>query len=254
MDPNGEGYGTAYRITAAGALTTLHSFGAMANGGGLPLDGASPGGALLPANDGNLYGTTQFGGTNGTGTIFRITTNGAFTSLHSLTGFEDGATPAGPLIQAPDGNLYGTATNGGALGGGTIFRVGTDGTLTTLYSFFGAADGAYPQDGLLQAADGNLYGTASQGGTNNQGTIFRFNLGSSAASVLITGASVANGVVTFTWSATPGKVYQAQYAGSLPAAAWQDSGASITATAFTATASDPIGANHQRFYRIVLIQ
>ncbi|MGH9365817.1 MAG: choice-of-anchor tandem repeat GloVer-containing protein, partial [Thermoanaerobaculia bacterium] len=107
-------------------------------------DGSTPYGGLLQASDGNLYGTTVYGGASGNcaygcGTIFKIDTNGTFTTLYSFTGGSDGANPYAGLIQATDGNLYGTTTFGGASNDGTIFKIDTSGsTFTTLHSFAGS--------------------------------------------------------------------------------------------------------------------
>jgi uncharacterized repeat protein (TIGR03803 family) len=163
------GYGTVFRITTNGNLTPLYSF---TNG----TDGAHPSAGLVPANDGNLYGTTADGGTNGYGSVFRITTNDVFTPLYSFTDGHDGADPEAALVQASDGNLYGTAYAGGTNGYGTLFQITTNGVFTPLYSFTGGHDGADPFAGLVQAGDGNLYGTASGGGTNFDGTVFELTL------------------------------------------------------------------------------
>jgi uncharacterized repeat protein (TIGR03803 family) len=166
-DGGTNGDGTVFRMTTKGVLTPLYSF----TGGH---DGGDPRGGLVQATDGNLYGTTADGGTNFDGTIFRITTNGALTSLHSFIGSHDGDFPEATLVQAVDGNLYGTTYEGGTNGYGAIFRITTtNGLLTPLYSFTNGSDGAYPVAGLVQANDGNLYGTTEDGGTNGYGTIFR---------------------------------------------------------------------------------
>jgi len=154
----------------AQTFTTLHSFGST--------DGANSHGALVQATDGNFYGTTYAGGANDFGTVFKVNTTGAVTTLYSFcakTGCTDGSGPAAPLIQAINGNLYGTTYIGGANGYGTVFQITTSGTLTTLYSFCaqsGCADGAEPTASLVQAANGNLYGTTYIGGLNGDGTIF----------------------------------------------------------------------------------
>ena len=177
------GYGTIFRITTNGVLTPLHSF---TNG----VDGAAPAAGLVSANDGNLYGTTTDGGTNGYGVVFQITTNGVFTSLYSFTDGHDGADPNAALVQASDGNLYGTTYEGGTNGYGTLFRVTTTGALTPLYSFTDGHDGADPLAGLVSAGNGNLYGTALGGGTNDDGTVFELTLPPSsppALSILLNG-------------------------------------------------------------------
>ena len=133
-----------------------------------------------------MYGTTEYGGANRYGTVFKITPSGALTKLYSFcsqSGCADGANPFGPLVQATDGNLYGTTQIGGAntsgcggQGCGTVFKITPSGTLTTLYSFCsqsGCPDGANPQAGLVQATNGDFYGTTSSGGANGGGTVFK---------------------------------------------------------------------------------
>lgn len=163
--------------TSAGVLVTnLHSFR-------VPVIGANPKGALLQASDGNLYGTTTAGGTNTGGTVFKISGNGTVISLYSFTGSNDGATPHGGLIQASDGNLYGTTVAGGINNYGTVFKISTNGALYSLYSFTGGNDGAEPYGGLVRASDGNLYGTTSDGGTNEYGTVFKISTNGALSSL-----------------------------------------------------------------------
>ncbi|HET8923589.1 MAG TPA: choice-of-anchor tandem repeat GloVer-containing protein [Candidatus Acidoferrum sp.] len=169
--------GTVFKITPQGMLTTLHDFNAR-------IDGAGPLGGLVLASDGNLYGTTQFWGTHGVlglgGTVFRITQAGTLTTLYSFcaqTNCTDGANPQAALIQAIDGNLYGTTSQGGAStnctsGCGTVFTITSSGVLVTLHSFSGA-DGSLLSAGLVQIADGSLYGTTENGGPANWGTVFK---------------------------------------------------------------------------------
>jgi uncharacterized repeat protein (TIGR03803 family) len=160
------GYGTVFKFTPKAGLTTLHDF----NG----TDGNGPTGTLIQATDGNFYGTTEGGGPVNLGAIFRITPSGKLTTLYTFTGGADGAVPVAGLIQATDGNLYGT-TWGDAydnLNEGTIFKITLSGKLTTLFSF-DTTNGANPQGGLVQGADGNFYGTTEEGGTSNYGTVFK---------------------------------------------------------------------------------
>ena len=160
------GSGTVFKMSPKGALTTLYSFTGTNDGGG-------PRGALALGSDGNLYGTTGSGGTNRNGTVFKISTNGALTTLYSFTGITDGAAPLGRLVQGRDGYFYGTTAEGGPYDFGTVFKVSTNGTLATLYSFTGGNDGADPSAGLVEGADGNFYGTAPNGGTNGYGVLFK---------------------------------------------------------------------------------
>jgi uncharacterized repeat protein (TIGR03803 family) len=163
------GYGTVFKMTPSGTLTTLYSFCSQTN----CADGKYPSVALIQATDGNFYGTTPQGGTEGYGTIFKITAEGALTTLYSFcsqTNCTDGESPVAGLVQATDGNFYGTTPQGGTKGYGTIFKITAEGTLTTLYSFCvrtGCADGGSPGGGLMQATNGKFYGTTSVGGATH---------------------------------------------------------------------------------------
>jgi uncharacterized repeat protein (TIGR03803 family) len=153
------GYGTVFKITSTGTLTTLHSFDVT--------DGQSPQGGLALGADGNFYGTTVGGGANGLGTVFKITPAGTLSTLHSFDG-TDGSGPNAPLIQATDGNFYGTTAFGGdpscsPNGCGTIFKISPSGVFTTLYNFT-SAGGFDPTGGLFQATNGTLYGATIVGG------------------------------------------------------------------------------------------
>src|ERR1019366_3206474 len=130
--------------------------------------GADPSNGLVQATDGAFYGTAASGGTNGGwGTGFRMEADGTLTSLHSFN-YEDGADPVGGLVQATDGNLYGTTSQGGIGGQGTVFQITTNGRLTTLV-WFNGPNGANPQGALIQARDGSFYGTAEFGRTGYNG-------------------------------------------------------------------------------------
>lgn len=162
------GCGTVFGITPSGKLTTLYTFCQQVGCS----DGAAPQTPLIQATDGNLYGTTVMGGKScyyGCGTIFRISAEGSLATLHAFDD-SDGAGPYAPLVQGLDGNFYGTTAAGGAHEQGTVFKMSPTGTLTTLYSFCAqdhCRDGAEPTDGLVQATDGNFYGTAPTGGKND---------------------------------------------------------------------------------------
>ncbi len=164
------GYGTVYKITSQGAFTTLHSFEIA--------QGEYPFAPLVQASNGKLYGTAQMGGTStkcvgGCGTVFSITPSGAFSVLYNFDKTH-GGTPESPLIQGSDGDLYGTTTAFGAYCCGVVFRLTTAGAITVLHSFGGSTnDGINVIAGVVQATDGNLYGTTAGGGTTEQGTIFR---------------------------------------------------------------------------------
>jgi len=173
--------GTVFRMTPQGTLTTLHSFERT--------DGYYPYAALVQSNSGNFYGTTWEGGTStncsdGCGTLFEITAQGILTMLHSFDS-TDGAYPYAGLVQATDGNFYGTTGYGGANNWGTIFGITQAGALTTVHSFcsqVGCPDGDDPAGGLIQATNGNFFGTTSYGGrsancTLGCGTVFTVSVG-----------------------------------------------------------------------------
>jgi uncharacterized repeat protein (TIGR03803 family) len=161
--------GTVFQISTSGSYTSLYSFGSFPN------DGYQPFAGLVQGSDSNFYGTTYYGGANRLGTVFRINTNGSYTSVYSFGSFpNDGSNPEAGLVQGSDGKLYGTAYYGGANGSGTVFRISTSGSYTSLYSFVGSPnDGAEPKASLVLGSDGNFYGTTEFGGTNNDGTVFR---------------------------------------------------------------------------------
>ena len=157
----------------AQTFTTLHSFDGP--DGELPIQG------LVQATDGNLYGTTVGGGVNQRGgTVFQITpVSGTLATLYSFcsqTGCADGKLPYAPLIQAPNGDFYGTTYRGGANNLGTVFKIDATGERTTVYNFCpqsGCSDGAYPEGTLVQYG-GDFYGTTSGGGANSvSGTVFK---------------------------------------------------------------------------------
>ena len=177
---NGYYSGTIFKITAGGTLTTLYSFCFQSN----CADGAFPAAGLVQANDGNFYGTTSSGGSNGGyGTVFKITPGAMLTTLYSFGGVHGyGGTPVDALVQATDGNFYGTTVYGGAhYYYGMIFRITPSGHLTTMHSF-DITDGSFPDAGLLQATNGNFYGTTSNAGANGNcpsgcGTVFSLSNG-----------------------------------------------------------------------------
>jgi uncharacterized repeat protein (TIGR03803 family) len=175
------GSGTVFKITPAGTLSTLYSFCSQTG----CADGVLPLAGLVQGTDGKFYGTTHSGGAHGNGTVFKITitsTGATLTTLYSFCpkiGCADGSYPWAGLVQGTDGNFYGTTLGGGAHGNyGTVFKIIPTGTptLTTLYSFCsqtGCTDGTQPYAGLIQASDGNFYGTTLGGGTNHNGTVFK---------------------------------------------------------------------------------
>ena len=174
------GKGTVFRMAPSGTVTTIYSFCAQTN----CIDGSAPEGALVLGTDGNFYGTTSEGGANGRGTIFKVNPQGTFTTLYnfcSRTHCADGSGPIPGLVQGADGNFYGMTLNGGTGQAcatktcGTFFKMTSTGRLTTLYDFCsqtGCTDGLSPIN-VIQATDGNFYGTTFLGGANGAGTFFR---------------------------------------------------------------------------------
>lgn len=178
------GNGTVFAVTENEGFKTLHKFTG-ATGGGFPTGG------LVQARNGTFYGTTSTGGSHLTGgTVFSITAAGTFKTIYNFCAkpnCTDGAHPMASLIQASDGNLYGTTYNGGTNtescngGCGTIFRITTAGKLTTVYNFCSQSecvDGYYPESGLVQATNGSFYGTTFYGGKlGSPGTVYSLSLG-----------------------------------------------------------------------------
>jgi len=245
-DTTNGGDGTVFSITTNGLLLTLASLDGT--------NGAYPVAALVQAADSYLYGTAQeggnIGGTNTSfGTIFRAGTNGSLTALYSFTDGLDGAYPQAPLTIGTDGNFYGTTTAGGFEDNGTVFQFTPGGTLTTLVLFDYDIYGSTPAARLFAAANGSLYGTASVGGTNDGGTIFRFSV--APPPPLFEGITQAGSLLTLTWSSADGNTYQLQYKPSLAATNWATL-TSVVATSSSASASDNLNAAAQRFYRVVL--
>lgn len=190
----GTGQGSVFRINKDGTgFTMLHAF-SVAQGGGY-----QPSAGLVQGRDGNLYGTTVFGGLYGRGTVFAVWTNGSgFAQLHSFGGPGDAQQPMAPLIQGLDGFLYGTTPLGGesAVGGisgfGAVYKIGTNGTEMILHSFLPTGgDGQYPYGGLVQSQEGTLYGVTQQGGSTSVGgggtglgTVFKINPDGSGYEIL----------------------------------------------------------------------
>ena len=161
----GSELGTVFRIDASG-FTTLHTF--------TNSDGFDPYAGVIQGNDGDLYGTTIKGGASGNGTVFRTSVVGSLMTLHSF-----GSEPTDPysysgLVQGSDGGFYGTTVIFGDYDAGTVFRIDSSGSLTTLHSFaWDSSDGAHPVAELVEGSDGNFYGMTKEGGTGYVGTIFR---------------------------------------------------------------------------------
>ncbi len=165
------GRGSIFRISKSGAFTTIHEFTFVAGDGWLPLAG------LMRGSDGNFYGTTANGGTESRGTIFRISENGNYATLHSFT-ISEGSSPQATLVEGADGNFYGTTRSGGQFSAGTIYRLKPNGEFTTLYSFsFTGSVGHTPEAEMVQGSDGAFYGTTTSATQDPiRGTVFRMSL------------------------------------------------------------------------------
>lgn len=159
------GCGTVFKINRKGVQTFVHAFGG--------IDGQSPNAGLVLDESGNVYGTTQYGGAYGWGAVFKVTAAGQESVEYSFDGGADGAYPNGGLIQDAEGNLYGTAYQGGAYNCGTIFKITASGQFTVLYSFPGGVTGANPYADLNLDQQGNIFGLTYTGGAHNFGTIFK---------------------------------------------------------------------------------
>jgi uncharacterized repeat protein (TIGR03803 family) len=160
--------GTIFRVSSSGNFELLYKFDTT--------HGALPQSGLIQASDGNFYGTTSRGGPTGNGVLYRITPSGSFTVLHDFTGGSDGGTPVGGLVQATDGNLYGTTSGGGNVGYGVIFRASLSGVVVELHNF-GPVAGFFLASAPLQHTNGKLYGGTYFGGKFNQGVFYSLDAG-----------------------------------------------------------------------------
>jgi uncharacterized repeat protein (TIGR03803 family) len=286
------GYGTVFKVTTAGQLSLLYTFGTQQDENGNPLDGAVPNG-LTQGPDGVLYGTTQYGGANddeigfygavypgwgdGDGTLFSISPSiaNSFATLISFDEvFPDGYNPIGSLAPVPGGTFLGVASAGGGDRKGAVFSFNPDGNGASNIVWLNKTLGDYsgnlqsfvdfvtfnlggfilnPVPALLApGTDGNFYGTTTDGGTNGDGTIYLLNLGSNFGAPVIQSAIVSNGSINITWSTTPGSSYQVQFSTSLTGG-WSNLGLVMNASGTTLSTTDSIGGV-QRFYRIVQIK
>lgn len=173
-DGSGAGNGVAYKVnSASGAYTLLAAFGGSTTG-------STPTGKLLLANDGNFYGTTTGGGTDGRGTIFQMQPDGTLTTVYTFTQLNaqnTGSVPTDGLVAAANGYLYGTTSAGGASGYGTVFKIlpGASSTPVRIVDFTGSGGSVRGTNAsaLVRASDGNFYGVTEGGGLYSNGTIFR---------------------------------------------------------------------------------
>jgi uncharacterized repeat protein (TIGR03803 family) len=180
--------GTFFAVSPSGQESVVHSFQGGQNDGAVPVGN-------MAAVSGALYGATEKGGYGGGGTIFHAQPSGGEELVHSFVPSKDGADPTG-LVAFPDSDtMYGTATNGGSYGLGTLFYVLPDTAFSVIYNFQGHAsgDGAYPEAAPIVASYG-LYGTTRGGGTHGNGTVYEMNVYSEVESVLYSFGKVPDGV------------------------------------------------------------
>jgi len=255
-------------------------------------DGEYPFAGLIEGADGNFYGTTLLSDNEYTGTIYTVTPAGGYTTLTTFNGADDGAEPKSAMVQDSAGNLYGTTTSGGPYGKGAIFRLRFTSApqitlqpsdLTALVGsaaqfavcVFGASplryqwqkNGAALFDGSrISGSAARVLSVSTINGTDagTYSVIVSNALGSvtSSTAVLtvlvappaIESLSLAGGMLTFTWNASPGQIYQVQSATNLATGNWINVAGVITATNVSSSASYPIGAGTRQFYRVHLLQ
>jgi uncharacterized repeat protein (TIGR03803 family) len=179
--------GTVFKVTPSGTLTTVFTF--CTEGGSCP-NGSLPSGSIIFGSDGNLYGTTYYGGTDGQGTIYKLTPSGTLTTLYNFPNPSTVRSTPNGLLEASDGNFYGVQPLGGTGdgGSGTLFKLTPAGKYSTIYNFCSSAncaDGQFPRGPqLVEASDGNFYAATYEGGTG----IFDYNQGGIAFSMSPTGS------------------------------------------------------------------
>jgi len=240
------GLGTVFRCDADGSNFASAAFTS-------PLTGANPFGGLAEGADGNLYGITAKGGTNGLGTIFRVTRNLQITTLYSFVDSGQGEYPNVELLAAKDGFLYGLVPGDSTNNTGTIFRISTNGQYTVLFQMQ-QTNGEYAvhSDALTQGTDGLIYGVTAYGGDqSSDGTFFCMDTsGTNSVPPSIVSQSYSNGTFILTYNTTPGQTYQILYASTLQGK-WTDLGAPRLATTNSATASFPITNFSTGFYKFI---
>jgi len=226
--------GTVFKITTSGVFTLLHSFWDSRDGGLNPIGG------LCEISPGVFYGTTSKGGSNYRGTIFRITSEGLFSSLFSFS-LTNGDGPAATLFPADNGDYYGSTSGGGAFSYGTVFRFTTNGSLTVLHSFFEPTDGWAP-GGLVRGRDGNIYGLPWE-----ESRLFRI---VPAPNLTVSGGIGSN--IKLTWNSFSNGLYRLEYASAADGTNWTALGPDVTATGKTSSFTDT-STTSRRFYRVVLL-
>ncbi len=237
--PLGDAYGTIFRLNANGDLATLHTFD-------YPTDGSLPSGNLLFASDGNIYGTTEYGTNNEYGTIFKMTPEGALTTLLNFNA-TNGSYPHGDLIQTADGCIYGRTISGGTYDYGTLFALTTNGAFTTILSFDGT-NGANPWAGLVMGRDGNVYGTTAGGIDGADGGVaFRL-----VPQPVLTALRHSNQLLVLSWTSFTNGVYQVETSPGLAEPNWTPVSPDITATNSSTDFTLSSDASRNGYFRVIL--
>jgi uncharacterized repeat protein (TIGR03803 family) len=239
------GCGTVFKITPAGALTTLYRFDGS--------DGSFPHGGIVPGNDGDFYGTTYTGGGGGFGTVYKITGTGGFTPLQTFSVPPGGRFALAGLALGCDGNFYGATTSDGSSNSGALFMITPTGALTTFDVFTNAFFGTQPRGGLAQGFDGNFYGTANHGGSNDLGAIYKLLISFSLPANRIGAIKRSGTNIVMTVPSVGGETYQLQFRDSLAAASnWLNAPLNpITSIGGPLPLTNSIGpTQRQRFYRL----
>ena len=213
--PNGNGVVFKLSKSSGGWKEQVYAFGSNA-----PSDGANPYGGVTLDAAGNIYGTTYYGGTEGNGTVFKITASGTESVLYSFTGGTDGADPMAAPVLDPTGNLYGGTTFAGDpnCSCGTIYKVDPTGVETVLHTFTGYPnDGASPHAPLLRDNSGNLYGTTYYGGNSKSADCTDNNQPIGCGTVFQMAPSGKERILNLNYQTEGGQVYAgvAFYAGAL---------------------------------------
>lgn len=274
-------YGTIFKVSSNGAFSTLYALNYT--------DGAYPHAGLIQGSDGNFYGTTYSGAYDANGTLFRITPAGTISTLLAFDGFNDGAHPASALVEGVNGALYGTTTADGPGGRGTVFRldfasapqitsqpvnqtVGAGAIASFNVAVFAAPPRFYqwqkngtnlPDSGSfasatnriltlshLSPADSGIYSVIV---SNALGSVTSSNAQLTVISLPVQTIMQNSGTIMLTWSAYAGQQYQLQYSAELSPANWINLGNIIMATNGVVTTTDLVGANTQRYYRVMLV-
>jgi uncharacterized repeat protein (TIGR03803 family) len=160
------GFGVVFKVSPAGQESVLYNFTGAA-------DGAIPDSGLVVDSQGNLYGTTLYGGAGFAGTVYKLNPAGQETVLYSFLDGADGGMPYGGVVMDATGNLYGTTNSGGPANAGVVYKIDSSGQEIVLYSFTGGGDGGSPYSGVTLDSLGNLYGATYAGGSSNAGVVYK---------------------------------------------------------------------------------